>query len=97
MISNNNFKQINKNTLDDSQLDEKTIYDKIDQIEKTRSILNNKINYQVERYQHKKIEAQILPDILNELEEELYEYYSSDIRANDYMLKVVESLKKSSK
>lgn len=33
MISNNNFKQINKNTLDDSQLDEKTIYDKIDQID----------------------------------------------------------------
>jgi hypothetical protein len=33
LISNNNFKQINKNTLDDSQLDEKTIYDKIDQID----------------------------------------------------------------
>lgn len=72
-------------------------HDKIDQVEKTRSILNNKINYQVERYQQKKVEAQILPDILNELEDELYEYYSSGIHANDYMFKIAESLKKSSK
>ncbi len=73
---------------------------KIEQVQQLRSALNSKISYQLRRYEQEKIEAQMLPDILNGLEQELYNYYSSGSNAKDYMSKIVAStgsLKKSSK